>query len=275
MLTIRRFEEKLGQLAALGVVPEPPPFVIGKEAIAAAIAVAARDGEPMISAVCPHAVLLARGVGAQELFGRLIEGRGLDVHDESSDVIVASRADAGLAKALKRGSAQGAVFCWLCSVVAQSGFNTELLHRAASEKLPIVCVIDLPDANGPAGQDALASLVQNAGVTMPLQVDGADAGQVIFAVQMAADRARAGEGPTLIAVRTRAFEGHAAPATKRGTKVLPQLDTDPVSRARARLILDGGTSESELRVLEKDVRDSINAAAAGARADAHRVRNAV
>ncbi len=275
MLTIRRFEEKLGQLAALGVVPQTPPFVIGKESIAAAIAVAARDDEPMISAESPHAALLARGVGAQDLFGRLIDGRGLETYDASRDVIVESRANFGLAKALERGSAQGAVFCWLSSVLAHNGSNSELLHRVATEKLPIVCIIDLPDANGLAGQDAVASLAQNAGVTTTLHVDGADAGQVIFAVQMAADRARAAEGPTLIAVRTRAFDGHATPATRRGTKVPLQQDTDPVSRARARLILDGSASESELRVLEKDVRESINTAAAGARAAVLRMRDAV
>jgi 2-oxoisovalerate dehydrogenase E1 component len=102
--------------------------------------------------------------------------------------------------------------------------------------------------------------VAAAGYGMPgLIVDGNDVEAVVAAVRDAATRARAGEGPTLLEMKTFRMRGHEEAS---GTKYVPaQLfdewrPKDPVSRYRARLV-ESGVSEAELDAIASEIASQV------------------
>ncbi|MYQ30635.1 thiamine pyrophosphate-dependent dehydrogenase E1 component subunit alpha [Streptomyces sp. SID4956] len=93
-----------------------------------------------------------------------------------------------------------------------------------------------------------------AGYSMPgVTVDGEDPVAVWRAAGEAIDRARRGEGPTLLEVDTFRYHGHVMGDMQ---KYMPKelleakMAADPVPRFRARLIADGISAEADLRAIE-------------------------
>jgi pyruvate dehydrogenase E1 component alpha subunit len=101
------------------------------------------------------------------------------------------------------------------------------------------------------------------------QVDGIDVRKVRAVGYRAIERARAGDGPAILELLTYRYRGHAAPTPARaGGMKKRREETDPIAKSRCR-ILDGNlATEAELKAIEKDVRETVNAAAAAARAAA-------
>jgi pyruvate dehydrogenase E1 component alpha subunit len=94
-------------------------------------------------------------------------------------------------------------------------------------------------------------------------VDGNDAAETYLAVAAASDRARAGEGPTLVECNTFRFMGHYFGDTQ---EYMPQdlmaaaLAADPVPRLREQL-LDSGTDVGTLEEIEARVQEEVGEAA--------------
>jgi len=103
-----------------------------------------------------------------------------------------------------------------------------------------------------------------AGYSMPgVRVDGNDPIEMYAAMREAVDRARAGEGPTLIEAMTFRFHGHIfgdADAYMDKAQKQAAIDADPVPRFRARLIAEGLATEEQLAALEADIEADIDAA---------------
>lgn len=102
-----------------------------------------------------------------------------------------------------------------------------------------------------------------AGVT----VDGNDADAMYAAAREAVDRARAGEGPTLLEAVTYRFNGHLVgddqsyiPKEEKAAAV----EADPIPKLRARLIKDGIASEDQLSTMEANISAEIAEAIATA-----------
>ncbi|HLA63347.1 MAG TPA: thiamine pyrophosphate-dependent enzyme, partial [Rhodothermales bacterium] len=108
-------------------------------------------------------------------------------------------------------------------VVENNGYG---LSTPTSEALPITDVADAAAGYGMAAEI----------------VDGNDIEAVVHAVRRAAARGRAGEGPTLLEMKTFRMRGHEEAS---GTKYVPTelfeewKPRDPVARFRARLLEDG------------------------------------
>src|ERR671937_2483392 len=93
-------------------------------------------------------------------------------------------------------------------------------------------------------------------------VDGNDLWAVREAAGEAVDRARRGDGPTLLECRTYRHFGHSKsdPAKYRpADEVERWLERDPLAVARARLLGDG-SSEEEIESVERRARERIQAA---------------
>jgi pyruvate dehydrogenase E1 component alpha subunit len=98
------------------------------------------------------------------------------------------------------------------------------------------------------------------------QVDAIDVRRVRAAGRRAIERARSGDGPTVLEMLTYRYRGHGGMSTRAGSSAERRLDeADPVAKARARLLADGVLGERELKSLEKEVKDTVFAAAAAAR----------
>lgn len=129
-------------------------------------------------------------------------------------------------------------------VVENNGYG---LSTPTSDALPIDDLARAADGYGMAG----------------VTVDGNDLEAVIAAVEAAAERARRGEGPTLLDMKTFRMRGHEEAS---GTKYVPRELTeawagrDPVARFRRRL-LDGGVAEAELDAIDAELAAEVDAVA--------------
>ncbi len=98
-----------------------------------------------------------------------------------------------------------------------------------------------------------------------VRVNGNDPIEMYAAAREAVERARAGEGPTLIEAMTFRFHGHVfgdADAYMDKEQKKAAMENDPVPQLRKRLINDGLATEEQLSHIEKEIEDDIEAAVA-------------
>ncbi len=101
-------------------------------------------------------------------------------------------------------------------------------------------------------------------------VDGTDLLAVYQVVKDAADRARRGEGPTLIEAKLYRFHPHSSDDDDRtyrsSDEVLAWRAHDPVALFAARLLEVGALDDAQLAEIASDIRDEVNAATDAAEA---------
>lgn len=144
----------------------------------------------------------------------------------------------------------------------------ESLNLASVWKLPVIFLCQ----NNLYGEHttyekatAVARIADRAAAyNMPgIRVNGNDPIEMFAAAREAVERARAGEGPTLIEAMTFRFHGHVfgdADAYMDKAQKKAAMDADPVPIFRARLIAEGIASEDELAAIEAQVESDIDAA---------------
>ncbi len=283
MVECRRFEVRAQELYFEGLVRGTTHLGTGQEAVAAGFAAAMRDDDYTFCTYRGHNHTIARGTPMgpiyAELFGRgtgLLGGKGGSMHLTSvehgvmgSYAIVGAHLPiaAGAAwSAQVRGSGQVAV-CFFGDGTTNIGAFHEALNLAAVWKLPVVFVCEnnqymeytpigaVTAVPRPAADRAAAYGLE------PLVVDGNDVEAVYAVASATMERARSGEGPSLVEALTYRHGGHsrADPGKYRpDDEVAEWLARDPIPRARARL-LELGATEAEL--------DAIDTAAQAAVAD--------
>ncbi len=161
----------------------------------------------------------------------------------------------------------GAVACpFLGEGATREGDFHEALSLAAVWKLPVVFVVE-NNGYGLSTPTAEALPIRDiadaaAGYGMPgYIVDGNDVEAVVAAVREAAGRARGGQGPSLLEMKTFRMRGHEEAS---GTKYVPTelfdawRPKDPVARYRARLI-ESGVDESELDAITSEITAQVEA----------------
>jgi pyruvate dehydrogenase E1 component alpha subunit len=176
------------------------------------------------------------------------------------------------------------VYCFFGDGAAKQGAFFESLNMAAVWKLPIVYVLEnnqyqaythfsLEDANALAGDplSRKADAFSIPGTTL----DGTDPVAVSKVVGKAADRARAGKGPSLVETRfyrlsahgnvitvpplPTQFPEHEAISVYGNKKEFEQWKSkDPVARFRARLVKDGVLTEASARRIESGARAEVD-----------------
>jgi acetoin:2,6-dichlorophenolindophenol oxidoreductase subunit alpha len=144
----------------------------------------------------------------------------------------------------------------------------EGLNMAGVSKLPVIfmCQNNQYGEHTPlresTGVDSIA--IRGTSYGMPgVRVDGNDPIAVYEAAQAAVERARAGEGPTLIEAVTYRFYGHLMgdameymPADERAAA----MEADPVPKYRQRLLDEGVATEAELADIEAKLAAEIDEA---------------
>jgi pyruvate dehydrogenase E1 component alpha subunit len=289
MQECRLFEVRAQELFFEGLVRGTTHLGIGQEAVAAGVAAAMRDDDYTFCTYRGHNHTLARGVPMApifaELFGRgtgLLGGKGGSMHLTSvehhamgSYAIVGAHLPIALGAAWSaqyRKSGQVAV-CFFGDGTTNIGSFHEALNMAAVWKAPVVFVCennqymeytaigDVTAVPRPAADRASAYGLE------AIVVDGNDVEAVHRVAVAAVDRARTGDGPSLVEAITYRHGGHsrADPGKYRpDDEVAAWKARDPIPAYRARLLADGA-DEAGLDAIDEAARDAVAAAEAIAR----------
>lgn len=277
MLLMRKFEEKAGQLYGQQKIKGFCHLYIGQEACAAGSVSALQKGDKYITAYRDHAHPLALGTSANaimaELYGKatgVSKGKGGSMHMFDKEVgfvgghgIVGGQVPlgAGLAFAEKYNKTGNLCICYMGDGAVRQGAFHEALNMAMTWKLPVIFVIE---NNGYAMG---TSVKRTSNVTelytlgeafdMPSEpVDGMSVEEVHRAVARAAERARTGEGPTLLEFRTYRYKGHSmSDPQKYRTKdeVEGYKQRDPVEVVRKTLLDKKFATEKEIEAIDEKV----------------------
>ncbi len=151
---------------------------------------------------------------------------------------------------------------------ANIGAFHESMNMAAVWKLPVIflCQNNLYAEHTSIAYSRVVEKISEraAGYGMPgVTVNGNDPDEMYGAAKVAIDRARAGEGPTLIEAMTFRFNGHLLGESGgyMDKDLYADAQTkDPMPILRARLITEGIASEDELKAIETDIDARIDAA---------------
>jgi pyruvate dehydrogenase E1 component alpha subunit len=290
MVECRAFETRAQELFFEGLVRGTTHLGTGQEAVAAGFAAAMRDDDYTFCTYRGHNHTLARGVPMApvfaELFGRaggLMGAKGGSMHLTSVEHgVMGSYAIVGAHMAIANGAAWSAQYrgsgqvavCFFGDGATNIGTFHEALNLAAIWSLPVVFVCEnnqymeytpisaVTAVPRPAADRAAAYGLE------PLVVDGNDVEAVHAVARRTVDRARAGDGPSLVEALTYRHGGHsrADPATYRpDDEVAAWMARDPIPRARARLI-ELGVTEADLDAADALAKAKVTEAEAIARA---------
>ena len=235
MWRIRLFEEKVFELFRSGIIRGTAHLYVGSEAVAAGACTALRPTDYVTSTHRGHGHSLAKGLEAgrvmAEILGRTTgycKGKGGSMHVASArHGMLGADGIVGGGTPIAVGAALGCRVQGRDSVVvsffgdggANQGVLFESMNLASILKLPVifVCENNLWALSTPASEILSVQdvAVRGAGCNMPgIIVDGQDVRAVYEAVRMAADRGRAGGGPTLLECKTYRYFSHSAFATR-------------------------------------------------------------
>ncbi|WP_448624207.1 thiamine pyrophosphate-dependent dehydrogenase E1 component subunit alpha [Geodermatophilus sp. URMC 64] len=229
MVRIRVFETEAGRLMEGGLLPGFLHLYVGQEAVAAGAMATLTDIDQITSTHRGHGHAVAKGAQFRpmfaELFGRVdgyCHGRGGSMHinDLSIGMLGANGiVGAGLPIAVGAAFASrykndgGIAMTFFGDGASNIGAFHESANMAAVLKLPVVFMCE---NNGYAEFTAqerhmlLTDVADRADAYgMPKEIcDGMDVVSVRQAVQRAVDRARAGEGPSLVEAKTYRYYDH-------------------------------------------------------------------
>lgn len=292
MVLIRAMEERLGEVQKSGELPGPVHLYIGQEAVAVGVCDHLDDRDWISSTHRGHGHFLAKGGDpasmVAEIFGRstgVCGGKGGSMHvsDFSRGILGANgivgagiglSAGAALAALLDRRSRVAVAF--FGDGAANEGSLMEALNIAAIWKLPLLLVCEnngfsefSPTPTVTAGE--IAERARPFGVASAV-VDGNDVIAVWKVAAEAVQRARAGNGPTLIEARTYRTRGHVETEVtflstpyRDETEVAAWKERDPIKHHATRLVAQG-IAGAELERINSEVMLEVEHAYAAAAA---------
>jgi pyruvate dehydrogenase E1 component alpha subunit len=286
MLTIRRFEEKAGQLYGMGLIGGFCHLYIGQEAVVVGMQMALKKGDQVITGYRDHGHMIATGMEPKgvmaELTGRAhgySRGKGGSMHMFSVEKgfygghgIVGAQVPlgTGLAFANRYRDNDNVSFTYFGDGAANQGQVYESFNMAELWKLPIVYVIENNRyAMGTSIARASSQIdLSKRGLSFNIpgeQVDGMDVRAVKAAGEHAAEWCRGGKGPFILEMLTYRYRGHSMsdPAKYRTREEVEKVRTthDPIDMARQRILERKLAKEDELKKIDGEVRDLINEAA--------------
>ena len=289
MSRIRQFEEAAGKLLADGQIPGFLHLSIGQEAIAAGVCSVLGVEDHITTTHRGHGHCIAKGGSVDrmvaELFGKAegyCRGRSGSMHiaDPAVGILGANAiVGGGLAMALGaalsaqcHGQASVALSFFGDGAVAEGVFH-ECLNLAALWKLPIIFVCE---NNGyaemtPSSVHLSTNRVADFGAPYGIPAathDGNDVAAVRAATITAVERARAGEGPSLLEFTTYRWRGHFegdAQRYRRPEELAAWKERDPLKRLRSRMVEELSIEGHELDAIEQEIAQEIARAVTWAR----------
>lgn len=287
MLRIRRFEEEGTRLFKAGKIPGAFHASIGQEAAIVGACLALRNDDTICGTHRSHGHPIGKGADLKTLMAELMakstgisKGRGGSMHLADRSVgIIGQSAIVGGGIPLATGAALSAKvrksdqvsLCFFGDGAVNQGTFHESLNMGSLWKLPVVYVCE---NNGYAittslaqshAQTSIAKRAESYG--MPgVTVDGQDVRVVYEAANTAVQRARRGEGPTLIEAQTYRFDEHNVGLLIPGKPYRAaeevdqyQKNRDPIALFRQHLLRDR-LSAAELTAIDQEVEAAVKEA---------------
>ena len=274
----RKFEEKAGQLYGQQKIRGFCHLYIGQEASSSGSASALTKDDKWITAYRDHGMPLALGSDPKAVMAELFakqtgssKGKGGSMHifDKSVNFmgghgIVGAQIPmgAGIAFAEKYNKTKNLCICFMGDGAVRQGALHEAFNMAMLWKLPVIFVVE---NNGYAMGTSVA---RTSNVTelytlgesydMPAEpVDAMDVEAVHEAVGRAAERARAGDGPTFLEFRTYRFRGHSMsdPQKYRSREEIDQYKLrDPIEIVKTRILEQDLAKQEELDAIDDKIK---------------------
>ncbi len=293
MHQIRYFEEKVEQLYREGLVKGGIHFYIGEEAVAIGACSAVKSSDYIVSTHRGHGHCIAKGGDLNKMMAELLgrergycKGRGGSMHLADSNIgllgcsgIVGGGIPIAVGAAFSsyyRESGQVALSFFGDGASNQGVFH-ESLNLAALWKLPVIfiCESNLYAISVPASKSTSVKDIadRSAGYGIPGEiVDGMNAFNVYESVNKAVERARNGDGPSLIECKTYRFKGHWVndPQVYRTQEEVEEWKKkDPISLFTRTLKQKHGFTDESLNDIEKQAHKDIEMAASFAKSCDH------
>ncbi|RYE23650.1 MAG: pyruvate dehydrogenase (acetyl-transferring) E1 component subunit alpha [Sphingobacteriales bacterium] len=282
MLLMRKFEEKTGQLYGQQKIRGFCHLYIGQEAVVAGAISAMGPEDSMITSYRDHAHGLALGMSANsimaEMYGKSTgcsKGKGGSMHIFSKEHhfygghgIVGGQMPlgAGIAFAEKYKGTKNVNVCYMGDGAVRQGALNESFNMAMLWKLPVIFVCE---NNGYAMGTSVERTTNmtdiykiGLGFDMPCApVDGMDPVAVHNAMDEAIQRARNGEGPTFLEMRTYRYRGHSMsdPAKYRTKEELEEYKAkDPIEQVREVILKEKYADEAWITSIEEKVKEIVD-----------------
>lgn len=281
MELIRKFEEKAGQLYGMQKIRGFCHLYMGQEAVAAGAMTATIPTDKFITAYRDHGLAIAKGIPAKncmaELFARVTgcsKGKGGSMHFFSKEHnfygghgIVGGQigVGAGLAFAERYRQTENVVLCFFGDGAARQGVLHETFNMAMLWKLPVVFICE----NNMYAMGTSVERTSNVldiykladGYDMPGDsIDGMKCEDVHIGIERAVKRARAGEGPTLIEIKTYRYRGHSMsdPAKYRTKEEVEEYkERDPINQVKKTILDHKFATEEEIEAIDERVKKEI------------------
>lgn len=281
MWLIRFFDEKIDDMFAKGLIHGTTHLYVGQEATAVGACADLTHADYITSTHRGHGHCIAKGADVNKMMAEILgkvtgycKGKGGSMH--IADVATGNLGANGIvgggipiatgaALTLHMQKKDNVVLCFFGDGAANEGSFHESLNMASIWKLPVVFVCEnnqygmsgsVKDMFGIAD---IADRSHSYGIPGKV-VDGNDLFDVYAHVREAIERAKSGEGPTLIECKTYRWKGHSkSDAKKYRTREEEKAwrDKDPIRRLETYLQDSGQMEEAQLRDIEKRAQQRI------------------
>jgi pyruvate dehydrogenase E1 component alpha subunit len=278
MQRMRKFEEKAGQLYGMQKIRGFCHLYIGQEAVAAGMMSVLRHEDGMITAYRDHALALAKGITANacmaELYGKVTgcsKGKGGSMHFFSAEHkffgghgIVGAQigTGAGLAFAEQYNGTDNVIVTMFGDGAARQGILHETYNYAMLWKLPVIFVCENNEYAMGTSVERTSNVhdIVKLGLAYDMpsaQVDGMNPEAVHEAMELAVERARKGDGPTFLEIKTYRYKGHSMsdPAKYRSKEEVEEYKLkDPVEVIRKKILEKNFATEQQLEEIDNGVK---------------------
>lgn len=281
LLAIRFFEEAVDGLFARGLMHGTMHLSIGQEAVATGVCAALRKTDFITSTHRGHSHCIAKGADLTRMMAELLakqtgycRGRGGSMHiadvetgNLGANGIVAGGIPiaAGAALAQKMRGLDNVVVSFFGDGATNEGAFHEALNLAAVWELPVVFVCE-NNKYGMSNSTEKSMKIENisergAAYGIPgVTVDGNDVDEVFEAARIAVERARTGQGPTLIECLTYRHKGHSK-SDKNLYRTKEEIEDwktrDPIGRFETKLVDAGTMTQEEIDEVSETVRNAV------------------
>jgi pyruvate dehydrogenase E1 component alpha subunit len=284
MQLIRQFESKSEEMYKMaGKIRGFFHVYNGQEAIAAGCMTATNHEDPFITGYRDHGLALAKGMSPNaamaELYGKATgcsKGKGGSMHlfDKANYFfgghgIVGAQigTGAGLAFAEQYRGSKNVVLCFFGDGAARQGMLHEVFNLAMLWKLPVVFICENNNYAMGTSIERTSNVIDIYKLAdayeMPSdKLDGMTPEVVHEGVARAVKRARDGEGPTLLEMKTYRYRGHSVsdPQKYRSKDEVEEYkDQDPLIKVRKTILDNNFATEATLQEIDEKINGIVEA----------------
>jgi len=284
MQLIRQFESKSEEMYKMaGKIRGFFHVYNGQEAIAAGCMTATNHEDPFITGYRDHGLALAKGMSPNaamaELYGKATgcsKGKGGSMHLFDKDNyffgghgIVGAQigTGAGLAFAEQYRGSKNVVLCFFGDGAARQGMLHEVFNLAMLWKLPVVFICENNNYAMGTSIERTSNVIDIYKLAdaydMPSdKIDGMTTELVHEGVARAVKRARDGEGPTLLEMKTYRYKGHSVsdPQKYRSKDEVEEYkNQDPITKVAKTILENKYASEADLKAIDDKINTIVEA----------------